>query len=180
MLCPNRTPLEDVHGDHLADLSDVCLSDEFQFDLAKAGEPQLQFTVQIQHTGAFDGVSLDLAVGQGSEVLLLAGETLDVDNDDPLIGEDHAVTDGLVGANDLLAGDEHGHDHVGIGGEIYRLQLQEICVLEIDHGKFSFVILFGVRIGHIQFLVWLLNIAIPYSIPEIRLVDNLEFGSGLT
>ena len=125
--------LQDVQGDHLANLCNVGIGGEFQLDLAEAGEPDLQLAVQIQDTGGLDGVGLNFAVGQGSEVLFLAGDALNIDCNDALVGEDNTVTDGLIGADDLLAGDKHGGDGGSKDVVVDGLELQKISVFEVEH-----------------------------------------------
>lgn len=99
-------PLEGVRGDELGDLLDVGGAGELEDYGAQTGEHQLQLAVQVEVAGGLDGEGLDLAVGQGSEVLLFAGETLDVDGDHPLVGEYYIVPHGGVGAHHLLSGSE--------------------------------------------------------------------------
>ena len=83
--------------------------------------------------GGLDGEGLDLAVGQGSEVLLFAGEALDVDGDYPLVGEHHIVPHGGVGAHHLLAGGQE-LQNVLLLGVLVQAELDNGFVVEVDHG----------------------------------------------
>ena len=55
----------------MPELSDVRVALEFEAYLAQAAEPEVEFRVEIERPGCLDGESLDLAVGQRSEVALL-------------------------------------------------------------------------------------------------------------
>ena len=76
--------LQSVGRNNRLNLRDVALGGKFKLHLAKAGKPQLQFAVHIQHPGSFNAESGDIAVRQGGEVLLFAGDALDVYGDDRL------------------------------------------------------------------------------------------------
>lgn len=92
----------------------------------------MQLAVQVEVAGSLDGEGLDLAVGQGGEVLLLAGEALDVDGDHPLVGEHHIVPHGGVGAHHLLAGSEELQDVLLLGALVHA-EFDDGFVVEVDH-----------------------------------------------
>ena len=129
-------PLEGVRGDELGDLLDVGGAGELEDHGAQTGEHQLQLAVQVEVAGGLDGEGLNLAVGQGGEVLLLAGEPLDVDGDHPLVGEHHIVPHGGVGAHHLLAGGEE-LQNVFLLGVLVQTELDNGFVGEVDHGDSS-------------------------------------------
>ena len=83
--------------------------------------------------GSLDGEGLDLAVWQGGEVLLLAGEALDIDRYHPLVGKDHVVPHGGVGANHQLAGSEEIQNILFLG-VLVQAELDDGFVVEVDHG----------------------------------------------
>ena len=126
-------PLEGVRGDELGDLLDVGGAGELEDYGAQTGEHQLQLAVQVEVAGGLDGEGLDLAVGQGSEVLLFAGETLDVDGDHPLVGEYYIVPHGGVGAHHLLPGSKK-LQNVLLLGILVQAELDDGFVREVDHG----------------------------------------------
>ena len=83
--------------------------------------------------GSLDGEGLDLAVWQGGEVLLLAGEALDIDGDHPLVGKDHVVPHGGVGADHPLTGSKE-LQNVFLLGSFVQAELDDGFVVEVDHG----------------------------------------------
>ena len=129
-------------GDHAADAGDIGAGDEFQLDAAEAGEPKLQLAVQIDHAGGLHGEGLNLAVGHGSEIHLLAGDALDVDDEDALVGEHNAVTNAFERGSDLLFFNEHAGNAICKLGVVDGLELQVFRVFKVDHGKAFFLIYF--------------------------------------
>ena len=95
---------EGICRDDLGDLLNVGGAGELEDHGAQAGKHQLKLAVQVEVAGSLDGEGLDLAVWQGGEVLLLAGEALDIDRYHPLVGKDHVVPHGGVGADHPLTG----------------------------------------------------------------------------
>ena len=93
----------------------------------------MQLAVQVEVAGGLDGEGLDLAVGQGGKVLLLAGEALDVDGDHLLVGEYHIVPHGGVGAHHLLPGSKK-LQNVLLLGVLVQAELDDGFVREVDHG----------------------------------------------
>ena len=124
---------EGICRDELGDLLDVGGAGELEDHGAQAGEHQLKLTVQVEVAGSLDGEGLDLAVGQGGEVLLLAGEALDIDRYHPLVGKDHVVPHGGVGANHQLAGSEEIQNILFLG-VLVQAELDDGFVVEVDHG----------------------------------------------
>ena len=103
--------------------------------LAQPRKPQLQFAVHIQHPRSLHAESGDLAIGQRGEVLLFAGDALDVDSNDPLVGEHHPVPHGFVGADDVFPGYQQGLDQRNQA--VVLLHFDETCILKINHGWYS-------------------------------------------
>ncbi len=85
--------------------ANVDLTLEVQVHLPQTGDPPFEFGVEP--SGGFDAPRLDLAVGQRRVIVLLAGEALDVDGDESLVGEDDRVMHFLEGEVYALAVDEH-------------------------------------------------------------------------
>ena len=124
---------EGICCDELGDLLNVGGAGELEDHGAQAGEHQLKLTVQVEVAGSLDGEGLDLAVWQGGEVLLLAGEALDIDRYHPLVGKDHVVPHGGVGANHQLAGSEE-IQNILVLGVLVQAELDDGFVVEVDHG----------------------------------------------
>ena len=96
MVPPHRgerlpTCLQNVISDDLSKNLDIHRACELKPDLAEPAEPHLKFTVPVEPAGGLDGPCLDLGVGQGRVVGLLAREALDVDGDDALACEVNGV-----------------------------------------------------------------------------------------
>ena len=130
--------LQHFFGDHLADVGNVCRTDKLQLDASHTGEPQLQLAVQIKGTCGFYGKCLDLAIGQGSEVFLFAGDTLDVDGDDSQIGKDNTVAKALVRGNDFLSAHQDGRDRLFKSIVIDGTELHKRSVIKINQGNLPF------------------------------------------
>lgn len=94
----------------MADGLDVGVACEFKLDLSKCGEIEFQLTVQIDNASGLYRKCLYLAVGKRGIVLLFAGDTLDIDCDDPFIGKHDIVPDCGIGANDGLPLDQEVFD----------------------------------------------------------------------
>ena len=125
--------LEDVLADHLPDLDDVGPAGELEPHLSDSGHVDLQFAVQVDDPCGLHGEAGDRLVGYRGDVLLLSGDPLYVDGDEPLVGEQDVVTYGLVHSKDLLVGQEHSED-VGTDCIVLNLpHLQVLGILEIDH-----------------------------------------------
>lgn len=124
---------EGICRDDLGDLLDVGGAGELEDHGAQAGKHQLKFAVQVEVAGSLDGEGLDLAVWQGSKVLLLAGEALDIDGDYPLVGEHHIIPHRGVGAHHLLAGSEE-IQNILFFGVLVQAELDDGFVVEVDHG----------------------------------------------
>jgi hypothetical protein len=97
---------------------------------ANVAAPQFEFGVEVEPSGGFDAPRLDLAVGQRVLIALLAGEALDVDGDESLVGEDDRVAHSLEGEVYSLAVDEHRRQFGGYGPGITRPELEERTVVE--------------------------------------------------
>ena len=75
-LCVTERNLQNLAGNHLAQVGHIGCADELKLDSTHTGKPKLQFAVKIERTCGFHGESLNLAIGKRSEVSLFAGDTL--------------------------------------------------------------------------------------------------------
>ena len=104
--------------------------------------------MQIKNYGGLNGISLNLAVGQRGEILLLTGKTLHIDCDNALICKHNTVADALEGADDFLTINEHRNDGGGKGGVVDGPQLQKGCVVKIDHDIIPLSVIPAVLVGY--------------------------------
>ena len=79
--------LQIILRDHPADLGYVCPGNKLETDSAHTGEPQIQLTVDVKNAGSFHGEGLDAFIWQRGKIFLHAGNTLNVDGNQALIGE---------------------------------------------------------------------------------------------
>jgi len=68
-----------------------------------AGYPDFKFGVEVEGSGSFQGESGDVFIGHGLVFYLTAGETLDIDQVESLVGEHKGISDKLKTEFDLLA-----------------------------------------------------------------------------
>ena len=128
-----KSDSENVGGNQLAETQDVAVALKLETDLADTAEEEVQLAVEVEGAGGLYRVGLHLAVGKGGEVHLLAGDSLYVDGDNALVGEDYGIADGLECSDDVFAlyqqGAHSGHE----GCRVYRGELEEAAVLEVNH-----------------------------------------------
>ena len=138
-----------VGGDDLADILYVGGSGELELDLSNSGHIDLKLCIKIEYACGLKGEAGDLAVGNGGEVLLLTGNTLNIDGDYSLGGENYAVSYALVCADYTLTVNEEILYHVSEGGGGYFFQsCKKAFAVEIDHCFVSFQGLdFGVNVA---------------------------------
>lgn len=123
---------EGVRGEVLAQSLDVDIVLELESDLAEPAEIELEFRVPVEGPGRLNRRGLDLGVGQRREVLLFSGDALDVDRDEPLVGEDHVVPGPLKSGDDLLASDQKLSYVFGECGWIRLLEFENGWIREAD------------------------------------------------
>lgn len=121
--------------DAAADGADVGLRGELECEEPQPADPHGQGAVDVDDAGGLHRVRRDLRVRYDGDGLLLPGDALDVDGDQALAGEDHAVPPRLVGLQDVLAGGDDSSDQVLELVVVGGFELRVLLVLEIDaHG----------------------------------------------
>ena len=81
--------LQHIAGNYGLNLRDIAVCGKLKLNFTKAAEIQFQFAVHIEYPWSLNGKGLDFAIGQGGEIFLLPGHSLQVHGDNALTCEDN-------------------------------------------------------------------------------------------